>query len=129
MSGWLIFRRFFANRTAIGLQECRKSAFVSNPVLLRFFKSGRLPALSNRTEFRARHGLDISLRFSVAGRLSFHAAWGLLEGGYADLGCTSVSRLLHRNAAVGCGTRQTLQVILVIVKTACACMCSRAAPL
>jgi hypothetical protein len=93
--------------------------------LFRFFKSGRLPALSNRAEFRARHGLDISLRFSVAGRLSFHAAWGLLEGGYAGLGCTSVSRLLHRNAAVSCGTGQTLQVILVIVKTACACMCSR----
>jgi hypothetical protein len=112
MSGWLIFRRFFANGTAIGLQECRKSAFIPNPVLLRFFKSGRLPALSNRAEFRARHGLDISLRFSVAGRLSFHAAWGLLEGGYAGLGCTSVSRLLHRNAAVGCGTDKHYKLFL-----------------
>ena len=116
MSGWLIFRRFFANRTAIGLQKRRKSAFIPNPILLRFFKSGRLPALSNRAEFRARHGLDISLRFSVAGRLSFHAAWGLLDGGYAGLGCTSVSRLLRRNVAICCGTGQTLQVILVIVK-------------
>ncbi len=82
--------------------------------------TGIILALSNRAEFRARHGLDISLRFSVAGRLSFHATRGLLNRGYAGSGCTSVSRLgfvgMH---AMFCGMKQTLQVILVIVKKTC----------
>jgi hypothetical protein len=54
--------------------------------------------LSKRAEFRARHGLDISLRFSVAGRLSFHAIKGLLDRGYAGSGCASVSRLILRGS-------------------------------
>jgi hypothetical protein len=106
----------FRQHNRYQLSKTSKIRLYPKSHLFRFFESGRLPALSNRAEFRARHGLDISLRFSVAGRLSSHAAWGLLDGGYASLGCTSVSRLLHRNAAIFCGTRQILQVILVTVK-------------
>jgi len=52
-----------------------------------------MSALSNRAKYRARHGLEISLRLSLPDRLSFHAAGGLLDRGYAGLGCTSVSRM------------------------------------
>ena len=49
-------------------------------------------ALSSRAEFRARHGLDISLRLFRADRLSFHAAGDLQGRGYASLDYASVSR-------------------------------------
>ena len=45
---------------------------------------------------------------------------GLLNRGYAGLGCTSVSRLgFVGMLAMFCGMKQTLQVILVIVKETC----------
>jgi hypothetical protein len=73
-----------------------------------------------RAEFRARHGLDISLRLSLPDRLSFHAAGDLLDRGYAGLGCTSVSRMLqtpglHQPCCLQHG--ESLQVKLVIVNT------------
>jgi hypothetical protein len=49
-------------------------------------------ALSNRAKFRARHGLEISLRLFRASRLSFHAAGDLQGRGYASLDHASVSR-------------------------------------
>ena len=76
-------------------------------------------ALSNRAKSRARHGLDISLRFSLPDRLSFHAAGDLLDRGYAGLGCTSVSRMpqiLGLNQPRCLQHGESLQVKLVIVK-------------
>jgi hypothetical protein len=71
-------------------------------------------ALSNRAEFRARHGLDISSRLFLADRLSFHATGDLQDRGYASLDYASVSR----EAAAQYSLRHSgdsLQVILVIV--------------
>ena len=69
-------------------------------------------ALSNRAEFRARHGLDISLRLFRAGRLSFHATRDLQGRGYADPDYASVPR----DAAIfPAAVESMLQVILVIV--------------
>ena len=79
-----------------------------------------MSALSNRAKYRARHGLEISLRLSLPDRLSFHAAGGLLDRGYAKLGCTSVSRMprtrgLDQILCLQHG--ENIQVKLVIVKT------------
>ena len=74
-----------------------------------------MSALSNRAKYRARHGLEISLRLSLPDRLSFHAAGGLLDRGYAGLGYASVSRFAT-SVAVFCAIESILQVILVNVK-------------
>jgi hypothetical protein len=131
-SGWFIFRRFQlakADRTTIGLQIRQNLSSPSSRIFASIlqvrqvagpFKPGRVPRQARPGHFFAlfrRRPLVLPRRLGLTGRrlcrLGLHVCFA-----FAAPECRGWLR--HR---------QTLQVILVIVKTACACMCSRAAPL